>query len=255
MFPPSSKNEDQEGSAMTLRVLAAGASMAVLGLGCVEESRSLLVSPPAGPQPVVARALNPTRQAPATEQVAKRVIMVGQKVVSANPQLGLRPMFITHGNPAPEIFHKGVGALSGCQIVVTEGLARRCATDGQLAAVICGELGKIITEREALASPEQRHGESSPPPDNSIGNDIGGTFGPPDGTRQMELARIDGERQKHKHAPAPIPEVLAQQYLRRSGYPGTDWEEVQRLLREADHNCSVETGWRAAVPAPPPEKK
>jgi hypothetical protein len=240
---------------MTLRVLAACLPLSVLAIGCVEESRSLLVSPATGPEPVVARALNPTRQAPATEQVAKRVGLLGLKIVTANAQLGLRPIFITTGAPLPEIFHKGVGALSGCQIVISEGLVKRCVTEGQLAAVLCSELGKVISEREALASPDQRYGEGSPPPDTSVGNDIGGTFGPPDGTRQMELGRLEAARQKHRHCPAPKPDVLARQYLKQSDYPATDWEEVQGLLREADGNCVVEKGWRAAVPIPPPAPK
>jgi len=91
---------------MNRRVLPLG-GLLLLATGCfTEDTSNLLVSPsPFGPTP---RPVTPTRvaHAPATEEVAKRVLAVGAKVVAANPQMALRPVFETAGLPQPEIFHQ-----------------------------------------------------------------------------------------------------------------------------------------------------
>jgi hypothetical protein len=234
-----------------------GLLLLVAGGGCVEEERTRLVSPnipttASSSESFASSFFTRPPQAPATEKTAKHVIAVGQKIVLDNPQMGLRPMFLTTGVPQPEIFHKGIGGLNGCQVVVSEGLVQRCRTDGQLAAVLCNELGKVIAEREAQATPEQRQGSPSLPPDTAVGNDVGGTFGPSDGTRRMELARIEQLRCKSNTVlPMPSPGLLAEQYLKRAGFSAGELAQVQPLLAEADKNCIAEKAWRTAVVIPP----
>src|SRR4051794_9073420 len=101
---------------MTGRILAAWLPLSLLVAGCLDENRSLMVNAGPSGEPVVARSLNNVQRAPATEEAGKRVICVGQKVVAANPQVGLRPALCTAGTPDPEIFHRGTGGLEGCQI-------------------------------------------------------------------------------------------------------------------------------------------
>ena len=100
---------------------------------------------------------------PGTEETASRVLAVGQKIVVANPQIGLRPTFATVAAPHPEIFHHG-GPFEGMQVFISEGLVnRRKEPDAELAALLCLELGKIVTEREGAgrrAGPAAR--ETSP---------------------------------------------------------------------------------------------
>ena len=240
---------------MTGRILAACAPLWLLAAGCVEVQRSQLVSPSSEIEPVVARSLNRTTQAPAAEAVAKRVIAVGHKIVLANPGLGLRPLFITGGMPYLEIFHKGTGGLNGCQVIITEGLVNRCTTDEQLAAVLCHELGKVVAEREAAASLDVRQGEEHLPPDVPIGNDTAGTFGPADGTRMMEVAKIEKGRCKPGgKLPIPSADALALEYLKRAGYRADNLEKARPLLREADEHYSLEKGWGngTATPVGPP---
>ena len=50
----------------------------------------------------------------------------------------------------------------GADVVITEGLVRQCTSDGQLAAVLCTELGRLVSEREALAPPSVRKPERLP---------------------------------------------------------------------------------------------
>src|SRR5437879_6236484 len=68
---------------------------------------------------------------PATEAEAKRVVSVGEKVIQANRLIGLHPQILPVGVPGVEVFHKGTDAL-----YITEGMSRKCATEGQLAAVL-----------------------------------------------------------------------------------------------------------------------
>src|SRR5207237_1039878 len=96
---------------------------------------------------------------------AARVDIVGRRIIAANPQVGAKPMFATIGAPEPEIFHRGTS-----DVYVTEGLVKQCSTDGQLAAILCSELGKVVAEREALSPPRTRRPERTPPADVPIGN-------------------------------------------------------------------------------------
>jgi len=237
---------------MTGRVLATWAPLWLLAAGCLEEPRSLLAPPDAGEEVIVARSLNrpvsATTATKATEAVGKRVVAVGHRIVMSNPQLGLRPLFITAGAPYLELFHRGTGGLEGCQVTITEGFVRRCANDAQLAAVLCHELGKIVAEREAAASLEQRQGDEHLPPEVLVGNDTGGTFGPADGTRMMEAGKLEkGRCKRGKKLPVPAPDVLAQQYLKRANYEADSLEQVRPLLREAAEHFSLEKSWTASA--------
>ncbi len=233
---------------MTGRVLAAWVPLSLFAVGCLSESRSFLITSGPSGEPVVARSLNPVQSAPATEEAGKRVIAVGMKIISANPQLGLRPAFCTAGTPDPEIFHRGTGRLEGCQVIITEGLVRRCTTEGQRAAVLSRVVVNNSAARAAQAGPNLRQPERRSISDGRIGNDYCGTFGPSDGTYMMEEASLNKQRGK---LPAPLaPETLAKRYLVRAGYAESDLAQVQALLHEAEKNFTVEKGYAAATSKP-----
>src|SRR5579871_1781906 len=90
--------------------------------------------------------------APASTEVAARVETIGRKVLDANKQTSLRLQFHTIGSPQPEVFH-----LQARDVFVTEGLVSQCKTDGELAAVLCQEMGKMVAERELRADPRSRN--------------------------------------------------------------------------------------------------
>src|SRR5262249_13532279 len=118
--------------------------------GCFTDGEgALLVSP----ETFESGAKLPTavKRAPATGEAAKRGLRVGQKVLAANATLGTRPLIFTIGGPEPEIFHTETG-----QIFLTEGLVRQCATDGQLAAVLCHELARVSADRDELVGAAQK---------------------------------------------------------------------------------------------------
>jgi hypothetical protein len=209
-------------------------ALLLVAIGCFpqETSTTLVPSNPFGnaPSPQTARIA----PLPASVQVAARADTIGRKIVAANPQLGMDPLFRTIGAPQAEIFHQGTA-----EVDITEGLVNQCVTDGQLAALFALELGKMVSEREFLAGPQARVPEREPPMEVRVGNDNAGVFGPADQLHRAELAKYEKER-RQRAANATVgldPQVLARGYLTKAGFAVTDLDEAAPLLRSAaDHN-------------------
>jgi hypothetical protein len=221
---------------MLHRMLPLGLLLTVAGCWLDEKPNQLIVQPgPFYPAPDVPQIKQ--LHAPATEAAATRVEEMKQRILAANPQIGMRPLIVTTGSAQPEIFHRGTG-----QIVVTEGLINECTTDRFLAAVLCLELGKMVAEREAVASVQSRRPDIEPPPELRIGNETAGTFGSPDGGRMIELARYDKARRRPSDPPPlpPDPQVLARIYLAKSGFHDADLDAAQPILRKAAANFQLE---------------
>ncbi len=116
---------------------------------------------------------------------------------------------------------------------------RECGADRQLAAVLCHELGKMAAERQQWAAPPSDNG---PPMDVPVGSDYGGAFGPPDGTRAMELAVYERKHRKAVEAAAtpPDPDALARAILQKAGGNPADLDAVAPLLHAADEHMTFE---------------
>jgi hypothetical protein len=244
---------------MTCRVLPVAAVLVLASAGCLSDEKKVTTVAPnpfgAAPGKQMTRAMH----APATEAVSLRVAELGRKIVRANPQIKAQTAVTTVGDPQPQIFHSAQNGI--WQVVISEGLVRQCKTDGQLAAVLSQELGKLASEQSALARPAPRRPERPPLPYVPVGNDITGPLGGADGTRQMELARYEkGRRQAEQlPPPPPPPESLARAYLVNAGFAAADLEAVAPLLRAADQNAGLEKQMTAPAvsrpdaggPAPP----
>ncbi len=211
------------------RVGALGVGLGLL-TGCVPSQDLQLVSNPFG-QAADVQPSTSMYAASTDEQLAKQVLCVGTKIVNANKDLNLHPLFPLIASEQPEIFHRGR------EIFITEGLVKKCATEGQLAALLSSELGKIVAEREAQALPETRQPERRAPVDVPVGNDSGGTFGPADGTHLVELAKFDHDRQpRDVTVPPPSPDILTRRILQQAGYMLDDLDAVRPLLRQSEAN-------------------
>jgi hypothetical protein len=224
---------------MLHRVWLLGLPIGLLAAGCVfDEPKAALVpatsfvgGAPVAPGLPVSRANYP----PAPLESAARVDTVGMQLLAANKEIGLQPQFRTIGAPQLEVFHYGTS-----NILITEGLVKACATDGQLAAVLARELAKMVAEREALAAPETRRPERLPPMDVRVGNDNGGGFGPSsDQTHLAELGKYEKER-KHQDRPltGPDPDALARGYLTKAGFAPADLDATLPTLQSAAQNTS-----------------
>lgn len=214
--------------------------------GCFADDQTALVpdrplaAPPAPP-------LVQTNFAPATTEVAARVDGLGRHLLAANrEQLGVRPLFRTVGAPQPEIFHRNTA-----EIYVSEGLVKQCKSDAQLAALLCLELGKMVAEREALAGPRARQTNQEPPPNVPVGNDNGGFFGPPDLTRQAELAKYKPPARREPPPTPPDPEVLARNYLQKAGFAPAELDGALPLLKVGNGSATLEKQLLVPPAAPP----
>jgi hypothetical protein len=220
---------------MAGRIAALGAGLCLLLAGCVPgQDMQQLVSNPFGqpPEPQISMSMYP----PSTNEVlARRVGWIGHQIVQANKDLYMEPLFPFLCSEEPEIFHRGR------EIYLTEGLVKQCTTDGQLAAVLCMEMGKMVSEREAATLPETRQPERQLPIDVPVGNDSGGRFGPSDGIRQVELAKLDRQRlPRDVVVPPPSADLLARHYLQKAGYTLEDLDAVRPLLKQ----CELNSRWR-----------
>jgi hypothetical protein len=208
--------------------------------GCVHEPKPTLIpaTPPTPPTGQVVQ-VGHSAAAAATEATAGRVLTLARKIAAANPKMGLQPVIETLGVPKPTIFHRLDKDL--CQVWISEGLVNQCQSEGQLAAVLCTELGRAASEKAALKPPAQR-GSIEPPPYVPIGNDPGDFRGQPDLTHVAELAKMDEARHRREQLLPlpPDPQLLARVYLQRAGYGVADLQTVAPLLRAAEKNTDVE---------------
>ena len=157
----------------------------------------------------------PTRvsYAPASQETSHRVLLIKNHLVGANPTVALKPYIIAIGAADPEIFHTDMN-----HIYITEGLVRQCRTDGQLAAVVAYELGRMVAEREAAISDDVRMPERllpMPPP--IAGN---GNARATDQTFMMEIARHEKQYPKQaRKLTRPNPDLIARDCARTRRLP------------------------------------
>jgi predicted Zn-dependent protease len=229
---------------MTGRLLAVALAL-MLGAGCIwTDKKADDVSSSLFRQ--TGRSAKLPEVTPATRELSLRVQTLGQKIVTANPNLMVGVEFITIGSPQPEIFH--VMGPRHWYVYVTEGLVKQCQGDGQLAAVLCQELGKASSERIAEASARRQAAEL--PPLVNVGNDLTGRFGSADGSQMAEMGRLDQARRQTAQPPPapPAPDGLARGYLAKAGFAVTDLDAVAGLLRAADRNSTFEKQMKGATP-------
>lgn len=206
----------------------------VLCVGCTWNERQ---PDPFAPSGVVPAGVIATPKLPeASLQLAARVDSVGQQLIAANPQIGARPLFRTIGKPELEVFHRGTD-----EIYITEGLVKRCADDGQLAAVLAVQLGKMVSQREASLPARLRQPRPEPLRTPMPGDVAGAQFAP-DMTDLAAMVKFDRQAPLGASKPTapPDPHKLAQGYLTKAGFAATEIEKVRDVLRSASHYNSLE---------------
>jgi hypothetical protein len=129
---------------------------------------------------------------------------------------------------------------------VTEGLAKLCQTDGQLAAILAYELARIISEREGSVGPQIRSPERLLPIQLPIGGN--GNSREADPTSYIELARYDKQYPKHhtKLLP-PNPQQVARSILESGGYQRTELDAAQPILDQAARFSTLERQFKGTL--------
>jgi hypothetical protein len=167
-------------------------------------------------------------------EAAIRVDRVGQLLLAGHKQLGIKPDFMTIGMGDPEIFHQGITT-----IWITESLVRLCKTEGQLAAVLSLEIGKMLSEQESLLSPEQRDPPRPLPMTVQIGNAGQGCAN--DELYLAEVAKVKADRRlPAKRFTPSAPEEVARKYLEAAGFDAAELTAVAPLLQAAQKNYVFE---------------
>jgi len=211
-----------------------GLIVAVLGVaGCVDgEFRDPFANrSPAGKNE---RGLDPSSAPAASTKTATRVDAVAKAVIAdAGADLPDKPVFSTLGVTEPMIFHRGTG-----QVVLSEGLVERCATDADLAAIICHELGKVAAARADKESARPSGIDLSPAP--RLSSDVVGSGHSADMTRVAEEAMLSrrAPRDRETGRPArPDARTLARNLFNKTGHDAEHFTRVEPLYREAEENA------------------
>jgi hypothetical protein len=182
---------------------------------------------------------------PASTELSERVDAVGKKVLKANPQIGLQPLFATMYSESLEIFH-----VDNRVIYLTKGVVDKCKTEPELAAVLAIELGKMVSEREARTSAEIRNPEKRPPIQVPMGNGVQGSGS--DFTTVAELGKFEMNNPKNTRLPVRLdPSKLAGGYLEKAGFQAGDLDSVRLVLQEADKNIALERSMKGMTPQSP----
>jgi hypothetical protein len=173
-------------------------------------------------------------RAPSLEAAA-RVDQVGRQILAANPFTGGDISFQTVGSDEPAVFHR-----DAYSVFITDGLVNQCQTDGELAAVLCTELGQMVAERRNAA----RMGIPEPLPNVPTGTnslEAGGI--PADQVRLAELGMMEkkyprktAEQQRESYTD---PHKLAVELLKTAGYDERELERAEPILRAANQNSMV----------------
>jgi hypothetical protein len=176
----------------------------------------------------------PQMKAPAaTSGEAVRVAKIGHEILTKNAGLGIHPIFQTTGETKLVLSHKAAKV-----VVISEALSSQC-TDGELAALLSDELGRMVVEQESLATRVKPGGSLQPALGGGIDRD-GGAFGPADGTMLAEAAMNSRRNQGVVAAPdlsyglkSGDSVRMGEEILRRSGFQADDPAKVRDLRRQS----------------------
>ncbi len=180
----------------------------------------------------------PPENLPAASLAAStRVDSLGRQILAANPDISARPLFITIGVADLTVFH-----CADTHLFISEGVVNKCKADGasdpELAAVICSELGKMVAD----AQQQKRNAE---PPNRELPYQphVGsGTVGSTDPTftQQAELGMWEKDNPRTRtvtSAPRTLdPKELARCYLTKAGFSADQLDKVAPVLRIAESN-------------------
>src|SRR5205823_3745186 len=162
-LPSSTLDSDRRGAVMVRSLAVLPLLAAALAGGCLPteflqpdthtEGAAAVPTSPFGAPPQNAAPVFSAKPPPSSSAtLAVKVDEIGQRLLTCNPKLGMVPLFLTIGSPQPEMFHQGTVA-----VYITEGLVRQCKNEAELAALLSVELGRMVSERETMASPETRN--------------------------------------------------------------------------------------------------
>jgi len=182
------------------------------------------------------RGFDPAKAPSASAKAASRVHFVGNDVLAKNTgDFRDKPVFLTVGLKEPMIFHRTSGDVTS--VVISEGLVERCATDAELAAALCYELGKMSSDKPA---PGSARGDKDMPYSPRLSADVVGNGNSADMTRMAEEGFNDRRAPRpagRSKEPKANPKTLAQDYLVKAGYTAEDLAKITPLMKDSEDNA------------------
>jgi hypothetical protein len=179
--------------------------------------------------------LTPKQQL-AQQATAQRVETLGRQVITQNTFTGIEPVFHFVGVKEPMLFHRGTE-----ELFISDGLVKKCKTDDDLAAVLCSELGRMMSEKRSGVAV----GRDSDPllrgPGGKldVGEDVAGAVatGTESATRPIGKQETD-------------PAKLAEELMRGSGFDPAALERIESLLKETERHDKIRKQLTESAPAP-----
>lgn len=166
----------------------------------------------------------------ASAKAATRVHAIGAQLVSSNPdEFTRKPVFSTAGLSEPMLFSQKDGL-----IVISEGLVNRCASDDELAALLCAELGRMSVSHQRDNSRNEDF-----PPDPHLTSDVVGSGNTPDMTRLAEAGYMNRRPAGRRPVDSVKQDtaVLSRNYLKKAGFDPDCAQKVEPWLKEAEENA------------------
>ncbi len=184
----------------------------------------------------------------ANPALAERVENLGRKIVAQNTFTGIEPLFHTIGVKESVLFHRGTE-----ELFISEGLVEKCKSDAELAAVMCAELGQMVSEKRVAKALGR---DVDPIAD--VGTGAGPLF--PGGTtvdagRAADLAYHERKHPRGGAKPDPADAAAtARELLKGAGYNALEYDRVEPLLKKSDRGEAIRKQMGGTA-APPPDWK
>jgi len=177
-------------------------------------------------------------------EAAEKVENLGRRIIAQYTFAGIEPMINLIGVPETVFFHRGPE-----EMWVSEGLVSKCKTEGELAAVLCSELGQMIAEKKAA---RRLGAERDTIPDSALPGGVSmGGGNPDDPGRSAE--RAYQERRLRKGAPildAGEASKISRDLLKSAGFDPAELDRVEPLLKQSERGVAIRKQMSGSAAAP-----
>jgi hypothetical protein len=228
-----------------LAALTAGVAL-LLSTGCTHEGewsvrKALGWDDPPGRS--VTAGKGPVALTSADLEVQARAENLGHLIVARNTFIGIDPVFRVLGVKESVLFHVGTG-----QLLISQGLVEKCQTDAELAAVLCSELGQMVTEKRAALAVRR---DVEPIPEAVTTNALSPGGGAFDAGQQVGLAMHERKFPKNGSRLDALDSVAsARELLQGAGYSSAELDRVDALLKLDPRNEQLRKQMGGSAPSP-----
>lgn len=173
----------------------------------------------------------------ASVEHARRVDDLSKRILEQNTFTGLEPIIRVVGVPEAVLFHRGP------ELFISEGLVKKCKTEPELAAVLCTELGKMMSVKRAAIAVGR-----NPEPIPSIALPGGGADAGM--VREAELALLKRREDEKKAAEQSDEAQLAKELLKGAGFNPAEFDRVQGMVKQSERGEALRKQMAGTAPAP-----